>query len=166
MIPIQATISGYGSKPCTLFSAYDIDSQVLVISVEAKHQRERRDGCMVITNAPDIPRDMLFSETDLKKAIDTFFYMRSGMAVDGKSSKLAFSDKVVRLNPQNSIEKDGMDANGQKFRISENIACSQIAVLATCLYAGTRAGSADKIIAMTKQMTDIERLHHGLFITV
>jgi hypothetical protein len=162
MISIQSSIVGYSGKPCSLFSAYDEESKVLVVSVEADYRRERRDGCLIITNDPDIERDMLFSEEDMKEAISSFFSLQGGMAMDNKSNRLVFADKAARANPAQSIEKDGMDANGQKYRISENITCAQIAALATCNYVISRHGTVEKMMVMTDVLADIEGNHWGL----
>jgi hypothetical protein len=166
VIPIQATIVGYSGKPCTLFSAYDADSQILVVSVEAEFRRDRREGCMVITNNQDLERDGLFTEDDLKDAIDAFFFMQGGVAIDGKSNRLQFSDRAQRANPGSKIEKDGIDASGQKYRISEDISCAQVAALATCWYANARAGAVNKVLDMAREILDIERLHHGGILTI
>ncbi|MFA5920163.1 MAG: hypothetical protein WC856_02580 [Methylococcaceae bacterium] len=161
MKAIQTTIVGYSGKPCSLFSVYDNEAKVLVISVEAGYRRERRQDCMVITNDPDIERDGLFSEAELKESISAFFAMQAGVAIDGKSNRLVFSDKAARANPSQSIEKDGMDANGQRYRISESITCAQIAALATCWYADTRYGTVEKVLDMADSIRALEHLHYG-----
>jgi hypothetical protein len=166
MKAIQTTIVGYGGKPCSLFSAYDEDSQVLVVSVEAEYRRQRRDGCLVITNDTDIERDSMFTEEDLKDAINAYFSLHAGVAIDGKSSKLVFADKAARANPANSIEKDGMDSSGQKFRISENITCAQIAALATCWHAASRSGTVNKMLEMIDDINAVQALHYGIIWTI
>lgn len=135
MIPIQATFVGYGGKPCSLFSAYDPDSQVLVISAEVDYRRERREGAVVLTNDATIPRDQLFADSDLHEAIRAYFALKSGLASDGKSTRLAFGDRAARANPDAVIERDGMDASGPRFRISDTATCAHMAALATCRYA-------------------------------
>ena len=166
MIPIQATITGYFGKPCTLFSAYDQDAQVLVISVETDYRRERREGCMVITNDTNIERDGLFSEAELQQAIAAFFTLQGGIASDGKAGRLVFADKAARANPAQSIEKDGMDSNGQRFRISESISSAQIAALATCWYAASRIGTLDKVLNMAEKLIEIELFNRGAIFTI
>ncbi len=161
MTPIQATIVAYSGKPCTLFSVYDNDTKVLAITVEADYRRERRNDCMIITNDPEIERDGLYTEAELKDSISAFFAMQAGVAIDGKSNRLVFSDKAARANPAQSIEKDGMDASGQRYRISESITCAQIAALATCWYANTRFGTIEKVLEMADSITALEQLHHG-----
>lgn len=149
MIQIQATIVGYGGKACSLFSVFDPESRVLVFGAEVEYRATRRDGCVVLTNDPEIPRDALFSDADLRSAIAAFFSLKSGVASDGKSSRLAFSDRAARANPEQSIEKDGIDAGGPRFRIAEGVTCGQIAALATCLHA-TRVDTVERTVKMAE----------------
>ncbi|MCK9394215.1 MAG: hypothetical protein M0Q44_01325 [Methylobacter sp.] len=160
MIPIQATIVGYSGKPCTLFSAYAEDAQVLTIVTSTAHRRDRRDGCMVITNDLNIERDGLFSEDDFSAAIAAFFSLKDGAALDGKSSRLIFSDKVAAANPSSSIEKDGMDTHGPKYRLQE-ITNAQVAVLATCWYAASKATTVETMLDMADKLLALDGLRHG-----
>ena len=166
MIQAQATIVGYAGKPCTLFSAYNEESEILVISKDTDFRRERREGCFVITNDPDIERDALFTEEQFHEAIGAYYALAQGISMDGKSSKLAFLNQVQRANPAQSIEKDGMDANGQKYRISENISCLQIAALATCWHFNQRFGTVQKMLDLSEQILELERFHYGDIITI
>ena len=109
MIQIQATFTGYGGRPCSLFSAYDPDARVLVVGAEADYRTERRAGCIVLTNDQDIPRDELFTDSDLMRAISAFYSLKAGIAADGKSSRIAFADRAARANPDQAIEKDGAE---------------------------------------------------------
>lgn len=156
MIPIQVTIAGYSGKPCSLFAAYDESNKVLVISLEASHRRSRRDGCAVITNDKEIDRDSLFTDENLKDSIHSFFTLNQGVAIDGKSSRLVFSDKAARANPAQSIEKDSVDSSGQKFRVSETISCAQVAALAACWYADTKYGTFSKVIGMFDALSSLD----------
>lgn len=161
MTPIQATIVGYASKPSTVFAAYDSETRVLVVSVEAGYRAARRDGCIVISNDTTVERDSLFDESMMRDAILSFFALQAGVSADGKSSRLLFSEKAARSNPINSIEKDGMDANGQKYRVSEAITCAQVAVLTACRYAHSKAGPVDQMLGMADAINEIDYLHHG-----
>lgn len=134
MIDIQATIKGYGGKACTLFSAYDQEKKILVLSVEADYRTERRAGCMVLTNDTEVSRDVLFKVDDLMCAISAFYSLKSSVAADGRSPRMHFAERAKRASPESSIEKDGLDASGPRYRIAEGVTCGQIAVLATCLY--------------------------------
>lgn len=156
MIQIQATFIGYGGRACSLFSAIDEDSRILVVSAEAEYRTERRSGCVVLTNDPDIPRDSFFSDENMKKAISAFYSLKTGVAADGKSSRLVFSERAFRANPEQSIEKDGIDYNGPRYRISEGVSCGQIAALATCLYA-TQSDTVEQTVKMASMFASLSR---------
>lgn len=166
MIPVQTSIVGYSGKAVTLFSAYDEDADVLVVSVEADFRKARRDGCMVITNDLKLERDSLFTEDDLQKAISAFFNMQQGVASDQKSPRLVFADKAMRANPAQSIEKDGVDSSGQRYRISENITCAQVAALAACWYADSRVTVVEEVLDMAERLYDIDILARGGIFTI
>ena len=156
MIQIQATFTGYGGRPCSLFSAYDPDARVLVVGAEADYRTERRAGCIVLTNDQDIPRDELFTDADLMRAISAFYSLKAGIADDGKSSRIAFADRAARANPDQAIEKDGIDAGGPKYRIAEGVTCGQIAALATCLHA-TRSDTVERTVKMAESFRFLTR---------
>ncbi|SEN72092.1 hypothetical protein [Nitrosomonas marina] len=151
-IKIQSTFSGYGGGACTLFSLYDTDTNVLAIGVQAEFRKERRKDCIVITNDPDIDRDRLFTDDDIKAAISAFYALQQGVASNGKGSRLGFSETAARSNPTSSIEKDGIDVNGPRYRISENVTCGQMAALATCLHA-IKAGKVDQMLGMADELS-------------
>jgi hypothetical protein len=149
MIQIQATFTGYGGQPCSLFSAYDTESRVLVVSAEAPYRAERREGCTVLTNVPDITRDKLFTDADLLPAISAFQALKNGVAADGKAPRLVFGDRANRANPGAAIEQDGIEVSGPKFRINATVTCAQVAALATCLYA-LRSDTVESTVRMAE----------------
>lgn len=151
---IQASFTGYGGKAASVFSGYDSDARVLVVSVEADFRAARRDGCVVITNEPSIPRDRLFTEADIAAAIAAFYALKTGIASDGQSARIAFSDRAARTNPEQTIDRDGIDTNGMKYRVSESITCGQIAALATCLYA-VQSDTVEQSVSMCETMRDM-----------
>jgi hypothetical protein len=162
MIKIQATFSGYGGRPCTLFSAIDPETNVLAISAIADYRPERREDCIVITNVNNIPRDSLFSESDMLTAISAFYSLKAGVAADNASPRLVISDRAAQANPESSIEKDGIDGTGSRYRISDSVTCSQVAALATCLY----ASNAETIESAVTMMEDLESFMTGDIITI
>lgn len=149
MIQIQATFTGYGGRPCSLFSAYDPDARVLVVGAEADYRAERREGCIVLTNVPDIARDALFTDADLMPAIAAFYSLKVGVAADGKSARLVFADRAAHANPEQAIERDGIDTSGPKYRVADGISCGQIAALATCLHA-TRSDTVERTVKLAE----------------
>lgn len=159
---IQATITGYGGRACTLFSALNSDTKVLIFGAEADFKPDRRAGCIVLTNDPAIQRDSLFQESDLKAAITAFFALKSGYAADNKSPRMAFSERAARANPEQSIEKDGMDSTGPRYRIADGVSCSQMAALVTCLY----ASRADTVSVAVKMAHTFRHFGHGGIITI
>ena len=166
MILIQSTVSGYGGKPVSLFSAYDPDAEVLAISVEADYRRERRENCVVLTNDLTVPRDGLFTEDDMQDGINAFFSLKTGIASDGKSPRLTFGSRAGRADPSSVIEKDGVDTSGFRYRISDAVTCSQVAAVITCWYAYKRAGTLQNMFAMVDSLNSIgDRLNAGEVIT-
>lgn len=149
MIQVQSTFTGYGGRPCSLFSAYDPEARVLVVGAEADYRTQRRDGCIVLANDPAIPRDSLFTDADLKDAIAAFYALKSGVAADGKSPRLAFGDRASRANPDQAIENDGIDASGPRYRIADGVTCGQVAALATCLHA-LRSDTVERTVRMAE----------------
>jgi len=162
VIQIQATITGYAGVPCTLFSAYDPDTRILVIGVEADYRTERRDGCIVLTNDPDLPRDKLFTDADLLPAIAAFHALKNGLAADGKAARVEFAARAARAHPEQSIERDGIDVNGPKYRVSPTVTCGQIAALATCLY----AIKSDTVARTVDMVESLRRLLSGDIVTI
>ncbi len=165
LIPIQTTISGYSGKPCTLFSAYDTQAQILAVAVEAEYQRARRAGCIVLTNENnrDMPREWVFTEADFADAIAAYYTLKLGVASDMRSGRLNFAERAMRANPDNAIEQDGMSEAGQKYRIAESITCVQVAALVTCAYA-VKARAIEKTVEHIAHYVKV--LKHGGFITV
>jgi hypothetical protein len=162
VIQIQATFTGYGGRPCSLFSAYDPEARVLAVGAEADYRTERRSGCVVLTNIPDIPRDGLFSDAELLASIRAFYALKAGVAADGKSPRLVFGERAARANPEQSIERDGIDASGPKYRISEGVTCGQVAALATCLHA-MRSDTVERAVTMAEEL---RRLSMGAILTI
>lgn len=143
MRQIQASIIGYG-EPRTLFSAYDPESDILSLAVETEYRPQRREGCIVISNA-EIDRDIRFDAKQFGQAIAAYYELKNSMARNGQATRLLVLDRANRSNPAMAIERDGYDASGPKFRINEAINAWQVAALATCLYA-TKASEADRRI--------------------
>lgn len=156
MTPIQANISGYQGKPCSLFSVYETDTQILSIIKDTDYKKTRqKPDYVLISNDKNADYDCLFTELNFSQGIEDFFIMLNGVAFDGRSSRLVFDDKVTRANPKNVIESDGYTENGRKFRITPNINNLQIAVLATCFYANNKCGVINNTLAMFEQLNQL-----------
>ena len=133
IVKIQATITGYAGKPCSLLSIYYKELGVLVLAKIASFRQERYENSSVITNVPRIDRDALFEESDMKAAIVSFKNQKGRVAGNGTRG-VVFEDGVGRADPESKIESDGIDVSGERFKISSDISNEQIAVLATCLF--------------------------------
>ena len=156
MIQIQATFKGYGGKACSLFSAYDPDKKVLIVSAEAEYRAERRAGCVVLTNDLEISREMLFTNADLMPAIAAYFNLKGSTSADGTNPRMHFAERAKRASPESCIEKDGLDANGPRFRIAEGVTCGQVAALATCLYV-INSSAVDRAIELASSFRVLAR---------
>ena len=161
MILIQANIAGYQGKPCSLFSSYESDTQILSVVADSDYKKQRREECVLISNDKNGDYDGLFSEAYFASAINDFFALLNGVAFDGRSSRITFHEKIARANPKSAIEKDGYTENGQKFRISEGITNLQIAVLATCFYANSRSEAIENTLTMFDQLNNFNSLTGG-----
>ncbi|MCP5245685.1 MAG: hypothetical protein H6937_06980 [Burkholderiales bacterium] len=179
-VKIQSTFIGYNGGACTVYSILYTEKSVLAVGVQGKYQTNRRDEQhIVITNDPDIDRDKLFTDDNIKDAISAFYALENGVSHDGKSSRLVFSDRAARANPKSAIEKDGIDTSGPRYRISESVTCGQMAVLATCLHA-LKAGKVEQALDMADELTilisgdsktqeladELERLRNGEVISI
>ena len=152
MIKIQASIIGFG-KPATVFAMYDEKSRILLVSTIAKdYQRERLNECLLITNDLTTDRDALFSIDDFKDGIAAFFDFEGSVATDGKTTRLIYQDDAQRAKPV--IEKDGIDASGYKYRVSEDAKSEQIAVLAICLFCHKRLHAINTALDMFDELND------------
>lgn len=166
MIPIQATATGFSGQAATLFSAYDPEAKVLAVAVASEYRIDRRDRCIIITNDRGIQRDTLFTQEHLQDSINAYYDLRGGIASDGASARLTFGDKAARANPDNSIERDGVDMNGFRYRVSETITSLQAAALMTCWYVRYRADTASNVFAMAGALKSMyERMNGGEIIT-
>ncbi len=168
MIPIQSTIIGFSGKPATVFSAYDEVARILVISVETAYKKDRRDGCMLITNDKTIERDAYFDSDKMQESVTAFYALQGGMADDGINTRLSFLAKAQRANPVDSLEKDAIDSRGQKYRVSDDISCVKVAALAACWYAFNRAGFSEQAKSMSDRLLFYppSQLNQGFIFTI
>jgi hypothetical protein len=162
---IQATISGYSGRPCSLLSIYDKEHRIIVISKIAPYRDKPVDGASVITNVPNIQRDAFFAESDMKEAIQHFKTLHGMVSEDGEPG-LIFDDGVGRADPTSSIESDGIDTSGEKFRIASSVSNEQVAVLATCLFV-KKMDQTDNDIALIEGVNEAyDKIIRGWIVTV
>ena len=91
---------------------------------------------------------------ELMDAIEAFYSLKAGIASDGKSARLVFGNRAARANPEQSIERDSIDTNGPRYRVSPEITCGQIAALATCLHAA-RSDTVERTVKLAESFRDL-----------
>ncbi len=153
-IAIQASFVGYAGIPCTLFSAYDQSRRILLVAKEAKFRTDRFEQCVVLSNDSAVNWDTFFTDEDMMASINAFYALKNGVSDDGSTPRLAFSDKAQRANPEGSIDRDGVDLSGPRYRIADGVTCLQVAALATCLYA-FKADAVEQSIGMAERMANL-----------
>lgn len=132
--PIQVNISGFSGKPQSLFSVYNNDSGVLAVAKLTDFKPDRVAGCFVIGNDPRYSFDMLFDVLQFNAAVDAYYSLKSSLASDHLSPRLAFGDNAMIADPVNAIQHDGYGDNGAKYRF-DSITNAQACALATCFWA-------------------------------
>ena len=153
IIQIQAVAVGYQGNPATVYSAYDTTNEALAVAVKGEYRRDRRDGCILLTNDATLrDRDCFFSDDRLHDAIAAYFSLSTGLAIHGP--RLAFSDRSRLADPSIALDRDGMDANGPRVRVSDSASNAHIATLMTCWYA-VRAASAESTVEMADDLLSI-----------
>lgn len=162
ILPIQASVQGYGGKPATVYSVLDTDAGVLVIDVLAAFRRERLGEAALLTNDPAIAdRDAWFTDKDFAAAVGAYFGFKHGVATDGASPALVFGERAARANPIAVVEHDGFDVQGIRYRLAEGVENAHVAVLATCRYAREATGQ-EQAVGMMAAMAANPLLQGGL----
>lgn len=136
-VKMRVNIAGFEGAAASLFCAYDPANDLLLIAREgAEFERHRRDGFLHITNQDrDEAIDALFTNDDLQEAISGYFEMSS-------LGLLTIASEAQRVNPSTKIERDGLDANGPRYRIAPDMSNGQVAVLVACRYAAQQRSVA------------------------
>jgi len=156
MILIQSSITGFSGKPSTVLFGYDEETNVLMAHSMAELKRARIDKCFIITNMEAIDNDLLFTPAMLKEAIHAYFFLTNSLSADDSTARFILSKKAVRCDPSNSIEKDGFDENGDKYRMNDDITNAQIAVLAACYYVSRYVIATDDAQRMIDELSNID----------
>lgn len=148
---LQVSIAGYAGNPVTLVGIYDDDNGVLVIAKQVAY-REGKAGedFALVSNLDLAETDYKFVEDDLKTAIQSYFTMKAQGMVD-------IVEGLQRFQPDNRIESDAIDAAGRKYRISPDIDCGQIGVLAMVCYVAKQRGIFSAIDA-AKELADFTQI--------
>jgi hypothetical protein len=163
VIPLQATISGLAANSKnggdTVFAAFDVASGLVVVdavrTLPAGGTETRRDHAAVVTNNSACEDfDLLFTEADLRDAINDYY------ALSGRGL-LHIESGVARLDPATMLEPDGVDEKGRKYRIAPGIGNGHLAVIVLCWFAA-RQGNFSRQIAAFDEYSDLNVSSVGL----
>jgi len=166
MQKIQANISGFSSRACTLYSALDTASGIVFVSTLKPLQPIRQADCLLVASDPQAERDVLFSADGLSDAIAAWQHLKSSVAKDGTPTRLHVGQQVQRANPQAAIEQDGWDAHGPRWRMNATVNNEQMAVLATCLIAVKHSAIATVLTTSQNANAAITRILSGQVYTL
>lgn len=153
MIKIQANISGYHGKPCSVMGAYDEETGILVIA-RTLDLMPRHEDSVLLCSDTRADNDGVFGFEQLRGGIDAYFRLKTGMAEDGRSALLRFSDSGSRADPAIAIERDGVDMNGPIYRINAGATNANVAALAICRFVLLEGVSGD-LVDMTDALAGI-----------
>lgn len=135
-VSLRVNCVGYVGDPVSVFAAYDLDHDVLVIVDERPYEAGDRPGFVRMTNRDkDSHHDMLYGEQQIDLAVAAFREMHAMRLIK-------FAGGNERLNPDHKIESDGLTMGGQRFRFSPDITNGQVATLFATLGARAQAGAA------------------------
>ena len=140
----------------TVWCVWDRDAQILAVAAETPLRRERRDGCLVISNVSDIDRDRLFDSSMLNSAIDAYWTLSTGRAFDGVSKQIVYSEKAQRLSPESSVERERVGVDGPRYQLSDSVSSGHVAVLAAAHYA-VASSRVDMAIDMADEISQLMR---------
>jgi len=158
---IRAAISGYMGEPVTLYGLYAPDRDILMISrLTAFEPSRKNDSYTLITNKKGHAHDYFFSDQLIMNGVEAFYDRQNSKTQKGGVA-LKIDPVVATANPISVIERDSLDANGWKYRLSD-LTNSHVAVLATCLYVSNVAD-----ISQTLDMADdLSNLMAGHVVTI
>lgn len=142
-VMMRVNCAGQQGQPVSLFAAYDPETDVLVVVRETKYETVVREGFLrVTTRDADPEHDMVFTEENYHDAIVAFFDLQA-------MSLIQFANGLAKLNPENKIERDGMDERGVKYRIAPDIGNAQAAVLIACF-----AARRQRMVGLAEEFMD------------
>lgn len=152
MLEIQASISGFEGKPCTVYFTYDEDHDILGVAKSRDFLPTRVPGCVLVTNSATLPDyDAFFDDReDLRDAISAYFRFADGVGKDGRSKRLQYSKVAENSNLHNAIQVEGMDEHGPKYGINGRLRNEQAAILAVCLFLEHQSAQVDAVRMMNE----------------
>lgn len=146
---IMVSIGGYGAagtEPVTLTAFKNNALGILVILEKVTYRDIADEGFAFVTNMRLKNYDCLFKEEHLSDAI-TAYKEAEGM------NTIMLADDVAKYRPR--IETDGVDTQGQKYRLAGDMGNAEIAVLALAHFMSRQRG----IESLGRMSDDIARLY-------
>lgn len=145
---IRVNILGFAGEPATIFGAFDPATEVLAIArIAPEYEPGPRDGFVKITNQErDAGHDLLFSEADLRDAIQAFFELDALKLVN-------LGAHAGRISPANRIERKGLGDTGVDYNIHPDTSNLQVAVLAAALFSSRQRGVRNALEFMDDLIT-------------
>lgn len=135
MIQLQITVAGYAGKACTVLGAYDPAARVLTIVKVRPYTEERlKPQMLILTNCRDILRDQYYPAEKQADAIRAYFEMASGVAADGKTSRLVVASAANLANPAGQIQLKEIQEKQQKYELNNELNNAAVATLLACLF--------------------------------
>lgn len=147
VIRVQAIISGYQGQAVNLIGAMHTEKGLFIIAKE-QALGERTDGALIVSNNARLDgRDRLFDEDKLQRAIRLYFSLKG-------QGLLELLPAVMKHDPGNRIEADGMNERGTRYRLSPEITNGSVAILAM-LEAADLAQAADTTSETASDIVDM-----------
>lgn len=145
----MVSIGGYGpagSEPVTLMAFKSNALGTMTVLSRITYRESPDEGFAFVTNLRLKNYDCLFKEEHLADAI-TGYKEGEGMGT------ILLADDVSKYRPR--IEVDGVDTQGQKYRLHSDIGNAEVAVLALAHFMSRQRG----IESLTQMSDDIARLY-------
>lgn len=128
-VKMRVNVAGHVGDAVSLFCAFDPATDVLVVARAVPYEATQREGFLrITTQAQDAHHDAVFSEDDMREAINAFF----GLAA---LQLISLSETARQHDPAHKIERDGIDEHGTKYKIHPDTSNAQVAVLIASFYA-------------------------------
>lgn len=146
---IMVSIGGFGpagAMPVTLMAFKSNALGTMTVLNQITYREFPDEGFAFVTNLRLKNYDCLFKEEHLAAAI-TAYKEAEGMGT------ILLADDVAKWRPR--IESDGVDTQGQKYRLHGDIGNAEVAVLALAHFMSRQRG----IESVTQMSDDIARLY-------
>lgn len=145
----MVSIGGFGpagAQPVTLMAFKSNALGTMTVLSKITYRESPDEGFAFVTNLRLKNYDCLFKEEHLADAI-TGYKEAEGMGT------ILLADDVSKYRPR--IEVDGVDTQGQKYRLHSDIGNAEVAVLALAHFMSRQRG----IESLTQMSDDIARLY-------